>query len=199
MIDMAEIVKRFIGDALEDQQELLQYDRAVMDALSTPTDKSSADAVIRWLRLYKVLRIKKQTHRPIARAILNYADELDRNTLPLEGRGLLKAYEDLHEAVQRVGPKKRDGAKRGLISLTSKALWCLSPETVPIYDSRALNAVTTLSRLSGIQVPAESGYAGYIQMWQKLYGMARPTIKAADLNGYPYEVRIFDKILWLIG
>lgn len=199
MVDIPAIVNNYLAAALRDQGHLLPYDTVVIAALGAPADRNSTDAVVRWLKLYRVLRIKKRTHRPIARAILSYACIAGNCPANLQGNALLTAYDDLYLRIQKAAPKRKSGIKRDVMSLTSKALWCTSPDTVPIYDSRALNAVLTLTKLSGFNVAQQIDYTSYIAMWYRLYSIAAPTINAANLNGYPYHVRVFDKILWLIG
>ena len=35
--------------------------------------------------------------------------------------------------------------------------------------------------------------------WKKMYGQYRDAIEGIDRGVYPYRVRIFDKVLWLLG
>jgi len=39
----------------------------------------------------------------------------------------------------------------------------------------------------------------FVLIWRTLYDRYAPSSDAIDNNGYPYRVRIFDRILWLIG
>ena len=44
-----------------------------------------------------------------------------------------------------------------------------------------------------------SKYGAFAVRWKFLYDRYAPAIEAIDNKGYPYRVRIFDRILWLIG
>jgi hypothetical protein len=46
---------------------------------------------------------------------------------------------------------------------------------------------------------SDSEYRQFVHVWMALYQRYRIAIDAIDIGDYPYRVRIFDKILWLIG
>ena len=97
-------------------------------------------------------------------------------------------------------PPLRNGRRRAVTVLTSKALWCCYPNDVPILDSYAEQALWVICRLSGKE-PArnQSRRARFVDGWFQVYGDVRLAIEQADLNGYPYRVRVLDKLLWYLG
>ena len=94
--------------------------------------------------------------------------------------------------------RTKDQTPRSLTSLTSKALWCCYPDAIPIFDSYAQRALWVMSRLMGFDPPEDDEpYARFLSTWLKLYrGLV---INDDRLGGYPYKVRVFDRILWIIG
>jgi hypothetical protein len=109
-------------------------------------------------------------------------------------------FNDLHKRCTSGVRRNKDATARNLTSLTSKALWCCYPEEIPIFDSYAQRALWTLSRLMGIPQPADAGaYSRFVSVWLPLYRCIERTLDDARLSNYPYKVRVFDRILWIIG
>jgi hypothetical protein len=95
-----------------------------------------------------------------------------------------------------------DGRKRNFVSLASKALWLRYPDVVPLYDRFAQDALWILSKLESDLPLVPEGttrYGAFALIWQTLYDRYAVSVAAIDNKGYPYRVRIFDRILWLIG
>ena len=95
-----------------------------------------------------------------------------------------------------------NGESREFTSLASKGLWFCYPESVPIFDRFAQRALWVISTLEKDITPlpeSESEYKKFIHFWKALYERYATIINSLDIGSYPYCVRIFDKILWLIG
>jgi hypothetical protein len=95
-----------------------------------------------------------------------------------------------------------DGRGRDFTSLTSKALWLRYPNAVPLYDRFAQEALWMISKLERGLPPTPNGaskYGAFAVRWKFLCDRYAPAIEAIDNKGYPYRVRIFDRILWFIG
>ena len=84
----------------------------------------------------------------------------------------------------------------------SKALWLCYPNAVPIFDGYARDALYTISKLeNGVSVLPEKRpeYEQFVHIWKQLYSKYQATIEDLDMGAYAYRVRVFDRILWLIG
>ena len=112
---------------------------------------------------------------------------------------VLAKFDALHTSCRKGVRRTTKDKERDLTSLTSKALWCCYPNAVPIYDAFAQNALYVLSRLAGI-TPEASGhrYTRFSDVWFTIYSHVKPVIDQADLRGYSYKVRVFDRMLWIL-
>ena len=160
------------------------------------------DRLLKWLHYYRILRFfPPERSRQIAMEIIEYADE-SRTTGGLLGKdGVLAEYANVRERITPVAPLSLTGNVREVTSLTSKALWCCYPHDVPIFDAYALSALQMICRLSGKKLSAKnpSKYACFVDAWFQVYAEVEPVIEAADLEGYPYRVRVLDRLLWFLG
>ena len=70
-----------------------------------------------------------------------------------------------------------------------------------MFDSYAQRALWVLAKLEfGIAAPTSGpDYFQFVSVWKQLYEKYLPTVSCLDAEGYPYPVRVFDGILWLIG
>lgn len=109
---------------------------------------------------------------------------------------------------------------RSWASATSKLLWCLYPNTIVIYDAFVLRTLSVMQCLDDslaefprigappvigseneIQIMADH-YMNYQSMVQKLlaeYKQALGDLRIEHKETYPYDIRIMDKLLWMIG
>ena len=92
-------------------------------------------------------------------------------------------------------------SQRAFTSLTSKALWLCYPDKIPMFDSYARCALWVLAKLEiGIAAPpSEDDYYQFVSVWLQFYTRYLDAISSLDTDGYPYRVRVFDNILWMIG
>lgn len=95
-----------------------------------------------------------------------------------------------------------EGRGRDFTSLASKVLWLRYPDEVPLYDGFAQEALWMLSKLEPDLPPipkSTTKYGEFTLIWRTFYDRYADSIAAIDNDGYPYRIRIFDRILWLLG
>jgi hypothetical protein len=160
------------------------------------------DALRKWLGSYRVTRFRGADRA--AAAVLKFADDggCDRE-VRLSYDELISKFDALHEQCRKLVPLNKDNAQRDLTSFTSKALWCCYPSSVPIYDNFTQSSVWIISRLSGVSPtmdhPPKHRYRPFADAWLAMYSQVASIINEADLQGYLYPVRVFDKVLWIVG
>ena len=150
----------------------------------------------KWLDFMKVIWFYSDEIRgKIVGQILAYADG-PRPGEPLEGKAaIVSEYERLTKCIEAAFDRPK-----GVTSLASKALWCCYPNDVPIFDANACKALAVMSRLCRM-VPEPNGkaYTLFVDLSLQLYEKLKPVIQQADLEGYPYRIRVLDHLLWYLG
>jgi len=203
MFNLSEMVEHFLEEAVRLCAENLKEDEAVIGVLD---DRSAIaevrrEEVVKWLNSYKVLQgLNKKEEVGVASAIIEFADARDPAVSPTSDMEITRLFNDLQSRCSsRVHPNK-DQEPRGVTSLASKALWCCYPDAIPFLDNYAECALVVISRLMGLvwrgHLPR---YNRFVAMWLDVYRRVESTIEDRRLDGYPYKVRVFDKILWIIG
>lgn len=84
-------------------------------------------------------------------------------------------------------------------SAASKLLYPFFPEKVRIYDSYAIRALEKMGE-KGIKY----NYEFYLEAWNRQYRAHFPKIsselkKHSQKQGHIFQLRVFDKYLWLLG
>jgi hypothetical protein len=205
MIDQNQMVERFLDEAVRQCKVDRPDDENAIRALNDRNESAEVrrGAVVKWLRSYSVLR--SLTEDDVSNAvsgILEFADARDPSISPTSELAIIEKFNDLHNRCisSRVRPKK-DGTPRSLPSLTSKTLWCCYPDAIRIFDSYAQRALWVVSRLMNSDRPAgtddDRPYDRFLSVWLNLYHGV--TIDDDRLGGYPYKIKVFDRILWIIG
>ena len=135
--------------------------------------------------------------RNVARAALDCLDDLPVTCEPSD---IINRASQLEAACVGNLPRNNDGNVRREPSLASKLLWCKYPALVPIYDSHAVRAIQVLSKLANMR-HLENGtdYATFVEFWRVIYRDVEPLIAELNRHQYPYNVRLFDKRLWILG
>jgi hypothetical protein len=199
MINFDAVIRGFAPQARLLLKESKETDARALSAIQNQTAPNRDDreqAIRGWLREYGVFQgIGGPKRNAIASAIVTWADtrnlQLDLATAD--------ALDMAHSELVRVCAC---GGERGFTSLASKALWLCYPRSVPIFDGFVQRALWMISKLEKdiVSLPeAKSDYGKFVHIWKALYDRYSGTLEAIDLGDYPYRVRIFDKILWLIG
>jgi hypothetical protein len=201
------MVLKFLEEAVLRQiNECQEQDDIVIRALNNSNDRveDRAKSLYNWLKAYGVFQGLTQADRlGLVRAIIEYADSRPDADCILSEAEIIKRFAKLY---QRCGPRvrpKMDGTPRDLTSLTSKALWCCYPHSIPIFDAYALRGLWAISRLDNLDRPPlemqYSPYSRFVAVWLSIYKRVESLIAEDHLQSYPYKVRVFDKILWIVG
>jgi hypothetical protein len=204
MIDLNRIVEHFLDEALwQCRNEGLKEDDAIIRFLNDRNQSTDArrTEVLKWLHYYGVLQgLNEADRKAIASVIVDFADARGVIVGPFSEVEILDKFNELHERCRSKVRPNKDQTPRSLTSLTSKALWCCYPDAIPIFDAYAQRALWVLSRLIGLARPADAmEYSRYVSVWLPLYRGVERTLDDARLGDYRYKVRVFDRILWIIG
>ena len=176
----------------------------------------SHDALVvkQWMQHYRLFQgIESGDREKIASRFLAFAALHQTRPSPLDDSAVSKVFSDLLGALYAEVP-------RGWISATSKLLWCLYPGDVVIYDTFVHRALTVMqcidSDLTGFNrigatptLKGASDIANATKHYVNYQAMVRRLLfRHADLlnelrtqrsETYPYDIRILDKLLWMIG
>lgn len=202
MIDLPRIIDRFLAEAVARQrrdcqardEEVIRFLRDRHEEIGTRTS-----VVRKWLEYYSTLQGYREAERiAVSQSIVTFADNKDLSAVPSTVEDIESEFTTLYQQCQLHAPKTKSEMRRDLTSLASKALWCCYPNTIPIYDGHAERALWAISRLLELPTPAPSTkYKRFLLMWLEVY--SRVQIDKTRLDGYPHTVRVFDKILWILG
>lgn len=109
---------------------------------------------------------------------------------------------------------------RSWMSATSKLLWCLYPKDIAIYDAFVHRTLVVMqcidSNLSGfprvgtapkiktvddikLAIVHYMRYQSIIRKLLTTHAKTLSSLRLANHEKYPYDIRILDKILWMIG
>ena len=174
-------------------------DERMIDAVRDPNRQDRVVLVLRWLAKYKLLRLRgPDVKENVAQAALACLDGLPRT---FHGHSIIEYALQLERACAVRLPRKKNGEERSEPSLASKLLWCKYPTLVPIYDSHAVRAILVLSKLMEVPRPVvgDSEYARFVDAWNAIYDQVETLITQANDGRYPHKVRLFDKLLWILG
>lgn len=189
-------------------QSSFYHDSQIVKAVKEKT--LDTKIVKSWMRSYSLFQgITGDIRDRIASDYINFAydnrmfkeDEIDKKFKELHGR--LKSVKD-----------------RKWISASSKLLWCLQPEIVVMYDSYVERAVSVLqccdvelAKLHRVNSPPNikkdidsremtKHYMNYQDIVKLIYRKYLPLIeelKKRNQVEYKYDIRIIDKLLWIMG
>jgi predicted small secreted protein len=198
MLDLDALIGNFGPRAVSLLCAEAAINNKAMEAIHRQDFDNRVQSVRSWLDLYKVLQgIDGFRRDALARAVLDWADHRSGDSRLATLDAIVHAHADLMAACSGA-----DGRGRDFTSLASKVLWLRYPEEVPLYDRFAQEALWMLSKLEpGLPPVPKSAlkYDAFVLIWKTLYDRYALSLGAIDNKGYPYRVRIFDRILWLIG
>jgi hypothetical protein len=194
-----------IKDSKGLEKDLADDQKAIAAVTETDTELSTRQKDLRaWFDSYKVFQgLKREVREQITHAVLCWSDKRDTRRDLTTPKALADAHRELMEVIQKAYGKPRD-----FTSLASKALWLCYPHSVPIYDAWTRTALYVISKIEdGINPIAEKTpeskktpeYEQFVHVWKQLYSKYKETIENLDVGAYPYRVRVFDRILLLIG
>ena len=204
MMNFETVVRYYWPKALrniEEDSKEVERDQKAIEAVTDrqlPISKRRDD-LRKWLWFYRVLQgFTTPEQFKIAEAVLGWADhDGNRSRHLTTAKALAAAHAELMKVVCKAYGKRRDFS-----SLASKALWLCYPESVPMFDGWTRNALYVISKIeNGINPFAEKApeYEQFVHVWKQLYSKYKETTVNLDIGTYPYRVRVFDRILWLIG
>ncbi len=188
-----------INDSKGLEKDLADDQKAITAVTETDTKLSTRQKDLRaWFNSYKVfIGVKSEKRDQITHAVLCWSDKRDPRRDLTTPKALADAHRELMEVIQKAYGKPRD-----FTSLASKALWLCYPDSVPLYDAWTRTALYVISKIEdGINPIAEETpeYEQFVHVWKQLYSKYKETIEDLDIGAYPYRVRVFDRILLLIG
>lgn len=191
-----------------------ELQRGITLDLGMVNGQADANQVRRWMQSYGLFQgINAEVRDLIARKFIEFRAEKQSMTSPLSRDDIEREYSNLFMKLY----KKES---RSWMSATSKLLWCLYPQDIAIYDSfvhRTLlvlqhfdDDLTTLPHLGHPNrinneddiKRAVSFYMTYQDMVKLLQEKHQPTLdnlRKLHQEPYPYDIRIVDKLLWMIG
>jgi hypothetical protein len=199
MISFEALIRSFAQEALRLQlEESEKGDSKTLLALGDSTAPDRVDIIRSWLQSYQVFQgIDGPSRTAIATAVLKWADARDLHRDLTTVDSLNEVHAELMDICTRA-----NGENRGFTSLASKALWLCYPERVPIFDAFAQRSLWVISKLEPDISPlpaSDPEYRKFVHIWKVLCDRYARAINEIELGAYPYRVRIFDKILWLLG
>lgn len=194
-----------------EKQRQIREDPLIVDMLCT--GGTDHELVKKWMRNYGLFQgIEGDARNKIAKRFLTFAQQHRRATR-INDATIAALYRELLSALYEV-------KARSWMSATSKLLWCLYPSDIVIYDAFVHRALVTLQcvdpdlsgteRIGGapkIEAPTDidqavAAYMRYQALVRKLLRVHTPTLDALrsrHKEQYQYDVRIVDKLLWMIG
>lgn len=172
------------------------------------------DLVVKWMQDYKLLMgIESKDRRKIARKYFDFLESIDiQNEPECVDDAILLLLRKFHSAVPRVW-----------LSAATKVLWCVYPNRVIIYDSFVERSLTVLQCIEPclMEMPRiksrpkigkgelENDLKRIVNFYANCKQMVSSILKQhqEQLNRlrkkhkieYPYDVRIIDKLLWMMG
>jgi hypothetical protein len=199
MIDFEAVIRHFGPQAVALQlEEADRIDNKALEALKSRIAPDRVEIVRRWLYAYQVFQgIDGPKRTAITEAVLLWADSQNERSDLSTLEALVKSHTELMAVCSTA-----EGRGRDFTSLASKALWLRYPDVVPMFDSFARRALWIIGKIEKDIAPPigdKSEYRKFAYVWRALYERYASAVAAVDLQGYPYPVRIFDKILWIIG
>lgn len=206
MIEFEAVIRHFWPKALRTIQDWndVENDRKGFSALGDKNLPTRREDLREWLRSFAVFQGLTTAQRDqIAEAVLVWADARNPNRDLTTAAALADAHAELMEAIsQAYARNNADAKKRGFTSLASKALWLCYPDCVPIFDRYARDALFVICKMEEGIAPISGkrpDYERFVHVWKQLYARYKETTDNLEIGTYPYRVRVFDRILWLIG
>lgn len=210
-------IRQFYHVACEAQRQL-GHDLDMINALAynVQINDQNRQLVYSWMQTYSLFQgMTNDSRRNAVEAFLQFAAQQRNaeNARPRNQETRRDLVNNLHASLNSV-------TDRVWISATSKLLWCMYPSDIVIYDKFAEKSITVLRALTpelremdplgnrprianGNPQPLLDFYMRYDALIRRLYQLHHNTFEEMkqQQNGdiYPYDIRILDKLLWMIG
>lgn len=212
MLSITKIVNEFGAEAISilKEEDNLSNDNNIIDLLNNQQEliqnpKEASDVIRKWLNRYNAFqRLSNNIRVDVSNAVIRFAETpLKRGTI-LNQADIIEQFNTLYAMCSNHMPRRKNGHPRDCTSITSKALWCCYPDSIPLYDSYAKRALTVMGKLDrgaqnlSLSKGSDNEYANFVAVWHYFYEQAQSSLDQLSTD-YSYKVRVFDKILWLIG
>lgn len=193
-------------------QEAIRRDQDMVDMLMRGLQKPCL--VRSWMRDYGLFQgITTPNRNAVVEQFLRFVEKHERVDHQPTDAEIEALFTELLTALYREVP-------RSWMSASSKLLWCLYPKTVVIYDAFVHRALLVMQCLdddledfprigAALRIGSEADIALAVQHYMNYHFMAHRLLSAHrsllnDLRKkhdttYPYDIRIIDKVLWMIG
>ena len=170
--------------------------------------------VKKWMRDYGLFQgITGQDRDAITRRFLEFTRSHTRYS-QVTDEIVRKLYTDLFKALYQE-------VQRSWMSATSKLLWCLYPKDIVIYDafvhrtlvvmqcidsdlsefSDRIGSAPAINSEADVKCAADyyMNYQAMVRKLQSVHAKALSDLRQSSNETYPYDIRIIDKLLWMIG
>ena len=169
-----------------------------------------------WMVSYNLFQgINTAQRDAIANGFLQFSRNYKSSNRQLTSTDIEEQFGELLLALYRI-------VNRSWLSATSKLLWCIYPDQVVLYDSFVYRSLTVfqcvdadLTAFPRIGSPpkfdseasinkAVQHYMGFQNLVKHLQQVHQPALdrlreKNKETCSYEYDIRIIDKLLWMIG
>ncbi len=169
----------------------------------------SPSQVNTWMQSYGLFQgITKEKRSAMAAEFIKFVNK--RN--PSEPLNIEKDFNLLYSKLYYAS------GNRKCLSATSKLLWCMYPNEIVIYDAFVARSIlilqcldTHLASLERFEVPPKTSddcipmtqyYLSYSRLIKTLFNKYKEVLnemRSVHPNNYIYDIRIFDKLLWMMG
>lgn len=208
---MALLLSNFIKNNLAHVNKIqnsFDHDQKMVEGIKS--GNLDPQTVKRWMQGYGLFQgIKSEVRNQISNAYVDFVSSHRPDT----HKDLKQEFFRLHETFYIIQNRK-------WISAASKLLWCLYPHNTVIYDAFVERSILVLQCVDEdlIQMPrlgkspksnspdfltkSTEYYWAYSLLVKKLHQKYQPLISQlkSDLGStYPYDIRLTDKLLWLMG
>ena len=176
------------------------------------SDKKDSKLVYNWMNKYGLFQgINNDTRYNISKTFLKLYPDIK---LKLQSTNTIEeVFIYLFTSFYKI-------KQRSWLSATSKLLWCVSPNNIVIYDSFVSNSLTVIQSIEqtilikkriGIQPELNSvsdisktasfymNYQDIVKIIFNNYNKQFFELKNKYSIAYPYDLRILDKLLWMMG
>ena len=195
-----------------DRQRELQNDVKMLEMLHSR--QCGRQQVKSWMRDYGLFQgITNKVRDQVAGEYIEYVDSYQPSKSLDEVNEIRAQFTELYLRLFHAYP-------RTWTSAVSKLLWCLEPEKIVIYDSFVHRAIVVLQPLdanllkfsrvkSGPQVKKKSDIEDAVTHYVNFQSIVRDLadrfastlheLREEHGETYKYDIRIIDKLLWMIG
>lgn len=195
-----------------EMQEAISRDQ---EMISMIMNRGQDEGLIQsWMRDYGLFQgIKKANRNAVVKQFILFSKKHQRTNFQPNDAEIQALFSELFTHLYREVP-------RSWVSASSKLLWCLYPDTVAIYDAFVHRALVVMQCLdddlkgfprvgTAPKIKSETDIVLSVKFYMNYQSMVRRLTKVHrsllnDLRKkhgvtYPYDIRILDKVLWMIG